>query len=93
MPEPADVKEKLEVSDQAVRDQDTQRKQSNKDYDLLEKKKENKTPCYENEPYEVMSRYGDQVVLWSPQGVQYQRNLQHIKPFNIPDQKEQETPL
>ena len=57
---------------------------------LLEKKKENKlSPCYEKEPYEVMSRYGDQVVLRSPQGVQYKQNLQHIKPFNMPDQKEQ----
>ena len=57
---------------------------------LREKKKENKLlPCYEKEPYDVMTRYGDQVVLRSPQGVQYKRNLQHIKPFNMPDQKEQ----
>lgn len=49
---------------------------------LLEKRKENKlSPCYEKEPYEVMSRYGDQVVLRSPQRVQYKRNLQHIKPL------------
>ena len=35
---------------------------------LLEKKKENKLPSsYEKEPYEVMSHYGDQVVLRSPQ--------------------------
>ena len=61
---------------------------------LLEKKKENKlSSCYEKEPYQVMSRYGDQVVLRSPQGIQYKRNLQHIKPFNVPDPKEQETPL
>ena len=59
---------------------------------LLEKRKENKlSPCYEKEPYEVMSRYGDQVVLRSPQGVHYKRNLQHIKPFNMPDQEEQGT--
>ena len=103
--------EEVKVSDQAVHDQDTQRKQFNKDYAdkrfhardrnvregdsvLLEKKKENKlSPCYEKEPYQVISRYGDQVVLQSPEGVQYKRNLQHIKPFNIPDSKEQETPL
>ena len=112
MPELVNVEEEeVEVSDQAVRDRDTQRKQFNKDYVdkkfhardrnvregdsvLLEKKKENKlSPCYEKEPYQVISRYGDQVVLRSPQGVQYKRNLQHIKPFNMPDPKEQETPL
>ena len=43
---------------------------------LLEKKKENKlSPCYEKEPYQVMSRYGDEVVLQSSQGIQYKRNL------------------
>ena len=111
MPELVDVDEEKQVSDQAVRDRDTERKQSNKDYVvkkfhardrnvregdtvLLEKKKENKlSPSYEKEPYEVVSRYGDQVMLQSPQGVQYKRNLQHIKPFNMPEQKEQETPL
>ena len=109
MPELVDLEEEeIEVSDQGVRDWDTQRKQSGKDYAdkrfhardrnvregdtvLLEKTKENKlSSCYEKEPYEVMSRYGDQVILRSPQGVQYKRNLQHIKPFNMPDQKEQE---
>ena len=114
MPELVNVEEEeVEVSDQAVRDRDTQRNQFNKDYVdkrfhardgdvkegdtvLLEKKKENKlSPCYEKEPYQVMSRYGDQVVLQSPQGIQYKRNLQHIKSFNMPDPKvkEQETPL
>ena len=103
--------EEVEVSDQAVRDRDTQREQFNKDYVdkrfhsrdrdvregdsvLLGKKEENKlSPCYEKEPYQVMSRYGGQVVLRSPQGIQYKRNLQHIKPFNMTDPKEQETPL
>ena len=112
MPELVDLEEEeMEVSDQGVRDRDTQRKQSGKDYAdkrfhardrnvregdnvLLEKKKENKlSPCYEKEPYQVISRYGDQMVLRSPEGVQYKRNLQHIKPFNMPDPKEQETPL
>ena len=47
---------------------------------LLEKKRENKlSPSYESQPYEVTARYGDQVVLQSPQGVEYKRNLQHIK--------------
>jgi len=56
---------------------------------LLENKKKNKlSPCYEKEPYRVISRYGDPVVLRSPEGVQYKRNLLHIKPFNMPDPKE-----
>ena len=43
---------------------------------LLEKKKENTlSPCYEK----VMSRYGDQVVLRSSQGIQYKCILQHIE--------------
>jgi len=61
---------------------------------LLQKKNENKlSPCYEKEPYPVIFRYGNQVVLQSPQGVQVKSNLQHIKPLNMPDPKEQETPL
>ena len=47
---------------------------------LLERKRENKlSPVYESQPYEVTARYGDQVVLKSPQGVEYKRNLQPIK--------------
>ena len=53
---------------------------------LLERKKENKlSPSYESEPYKVTGRHGDQVVLQSPQGVEYKRNLQHVKPLVIPD--------
>lgn len=59
---------------------------------LLEKKKENKlSPAYEREPYEVVKRQGDQVVLKSTDGVEYKRNLQHIKPFVKPG-VEKETP-
>ena len=47
---------------------------------LLERKRENKlSSSCESQPYEVTARYGDQVVLKSPQGVEYKRNLQHIK--------------
>ena len=47
---------------------------------LLERKRENKlSPSYESPRYEVTARYGDQVVLKAPQGVEYQRNLQRIK--------------
>ena len=69
---------------------------------LLEKRKENKlSPHYEKEPYHVTARYGDQVQLKSPQGVDCKRNIQHVKGFvtpAIPDsvvvpcQHEQTTP-
>ena len=53
---------------------------------LLEQKRQNKlSSSYEKEPYGVMTRYGDQVVLRSSNGGEYRRNMQHIKPFNIPD--------
>ena len=41
----------------------------------------------------MISLYGDQVVLRSQEGVQYKPNLQHIKPLNMPDPKEQDTQL
>ena len=47
---------------------------------LLERKRENKlSPSYESQPYEVAARYGDQVVLKSPQGAGYRNHLQHVK--------------
>lgn len=53
---------------------------------LLEQKRQNNlSSSYEKEPYEVMTRYGDQVVLRSSNGGDYRRNMQHIKPFNIPE--------
>jgi len=56
------VDKKFHAKDRNVREVDSV---------LLEKKKDNKlSPCYEKEPYQVISRYGDQVVLRSPQGVQ-----------------------
>ena len=58
------------------------------DWVLLEQKRQNKlSSSYEKEPYEVMARYGDQVVLMSSNGGEYRRNMHHIKPFNIPDHK------
>ena len=58
------------------------------DWVLLEQKRQNKlSSWYEKEPYEVMTRYGDQVVLMSSNGGEYRRNMHHIKPFNIPDHK------
>ena len=47
---------------------------------LLERKRENKlSSSYESQPNEVTARYGDQVILKSPKGVEYKRNLQYIK--------------
>ena len=55
------------------------------DFVLLEKRKENKlSPRYEKETYQVTARHGDQVQLKSPQGVQYKRNIQHVKQFVTP---------
>ena len=73
---------------------------SQSDLVLLEKKKENKlSPAYEREPYEVVKRQGDQVVLRSTDGVEYKRNLQHIKPFvkpcvekKTPDPQDEKSP-
>ena len=51
----------------------------------LEKRKEHKlSQHYEEEPYQVTARYGDQVQLKSPQGVEYKRNIQHVKQFVTP---------
>ena len=53
---------------------------------LLERRKENKlSPSYEAEPYKVTACHGDQVVLKPPHGVEYKRNLQHVKPLVTPD--------
>ena len=71
------VEKKLNVKERDVREGDLV---------LLEHKRQNKlSSSYEKEPYEVMTRYGDQVVLRSSNRGEYRRNMQHIKPFNCPD--------
>ena len=56
------------------------------DWVLLEQKRQNKlSSSYEKEPYEVMTRFGDQVVLRLSNGEEYRRDMHHIKAFNIPD--------
>ena len=41
---------------------------------LLERRRENKlSPSYESQPYDVAARCGDEVVLKSPQGVEFKR--------------------
>ena len=70
------VEKKFNVKERDVREGDLV---------LLEQKRQNKlSSSYEKEPYEVMTRYGDQVVLRSSNG-EYRRNMQHIRPFNSPD--------
>ena len=57
------------------------------DFVLLEKKKENKlSPAYEDNPYQITARHGDQLHLQSPRGVTYKRNIGHVKKYNKPDQ-------
>ena len=57
------------------------------DFVLLEKKKENKlSSAYEENPYQITARHGDQLHLQSPQGVTYKRNIGHVKKYNKPDQ-------
>ena len=52
---------------------------------LLEKRKENKlSPSFDKQPYTVVNRYGDQLTIMSPQGVQYKRNMKHVKRFLQP---------
>lgn len=51
---------------------------------LPEKRKGNKLSLHcEREPYQVMARHGNQIQLKSPQGVEYKRNIQHVKQFIV----------
>ncbi|CAH3148807.1 unnamed protein product [Pocillopora meandrina] len=87
MPELVNVEEEeLEVSDQAVRDRDNQRKQFNKDY--VDKK-------FHARDRNV--KEGDSVLLEKKKENKlspcYEKEpYQHIKSFNMPDPEEQETP-
>ncbi|KXJ18278.1 Uncharacterized protein K02A2.6 [Exaiptasia diaphana] len=52
---------------------------------LMRQSKENKLSTrFEPEPYKVVSRDKNSVVVESPQGVQYQRNLTHVKKYQTP---------
>ena len=45
---------------------------------LLRQERENKlTPMFKIQPYEVKSKVGNSVIVKSPEGVQYQRNVTH----------------
>ena len=94
----ADLEESEELRYQQTRDRDTEKKHlaaekcvQERDLVLLEKRKENKLSShYGKEPYQVAARYGDQVQLKSPQGAEYNRYVQHVKRFVIPDREPQE---
>lgn len=49
---------------------------------LLKKKKSNKLSAnFESEPYEIVEKKGNSVVVQSPEKVQYQRNVTEVKKF------------
>ena len=49
---------------------------------LLKKKKSDKLSAkFESEPYEIVEKKGNSVVIQSPQKVQYQRNVTEVKKF------------
>ena len=49
---------------------------------LLKKKKSDKlSATFESEPYEIVEKKGNSVVIQSPEKVQYQRNVKEVKKF------------
>ena len=49
---------------------------------LLRQERKNKlTPTFRPEPYRVLDKSGNSVVVESPDGVQYKRNSTHVKKF------------
>ena len=49
---------------------------------LIKQNRENKlTTTFAKQPYQVISKEGNSVVVESPQGVQYQRNVTHVKKY------------
>ena len=57
---------------------------------LLKQQRVNKwTPQFENQPYEVVDKRGNSVLVESPDGVQYKRNTTHVKPYHKQDHAEQ----
>ena len=61
---------------------------------LLRRERENKlTPTFHSQPYEVKSKVGNSVLVQSPEGVEYQRNVTHVKKYqereqSVMDQRE-----
>jgi hypothetical protein len=49
---------------------------------LLRQQRINKwTTAFESQPYQVIDKHGNSVLVESPEGVQYKRNTTHVKPF------------
>ena len=56
---------------------------------LLRQERENKlTPMFKSQPYEVKSKVGNSIIVKSPEGVQYQRNVTHLKKYHEREQPE-----
>lgn len=55
---------------------------------LVKQNKENKlSTTFANQPYQVVSKEGNSVVVESPEGVQYQRNVTHVKRYLSPSEQ------
>lgn len=55
------------------------------DFALMKKNKENKlSATYHSDPFKVVEKNGNSVVLESKEGVQYKRNVSHVKKFVNP---------
>ena len=48
---------------------------------LRQDRKKKLTPTFRQEPYRVLDKSGNSVVVESPDGVQYKRNSTHVKKF------------
>ena len=60
---------------------------------LLKQKQTNKlTPSFRPEPFRVLEKTGNSVVVESPEGVQYKRNSTHVKKFIERDGPPEEDP-
>ena len=56
---------------------------------LLRKEIENKlTPIFKSQPYEIKSKVGSSVIVKSPEGVQYQRNVINLRKYQETEQAE-----
>ena len=56
---------------------------------LLRQERENKlTPIFKSQPYEVKSKVGSSVIVKSPEGVQYQRNVINLRKYQEREQPE-----
>ena len=61
---------------------------------LLKQRKQNKlTPTFESQPYTVMQRNGPEIVIQSPAGVKYKRNVAHTKKYIQADKPDTPMPV